>query len=249
MHAAEACHGDIGLVTKQDVLIIISYSGEATEIINILPVIKRRGITIITMSGNHGSTLATNSDIFLSIAVKEEACPLDLAPTSSTTKTLVIGDALAITLLELKNFKKNDFALSHPSGTLGKKLLLRVSDLMHSCDKLPLVKENTMLSYALIEMSQKGFGIVGVVSDDNKLKGIFTDGDLRRTIQGKVDIHKTHISDTMTSKFKYISSDKLVTSALSTMQEFKITAIFVLEKESDVKGIIHIHDIIAAGLT
>lgn len=249
MHPAEACHGDIGMLRSDDILIMISYSGEANEIITLLPTIKRNNIKVICLSGNRNSTLAKNSNQFLSIKVTEEACPLGLAPTSSTTKTLALGDAIAVALLEAKEFKRNDFAISHPAGSLGRKLLTKVSDLMHHKSKIPLVDNNTFISDAIAVMSAKGFGTTGVTDHNNEIVGIFTDGDLRRTLENKINIHDEKIAKVMTSQFKIIQEEELATAALAIMQEYKISSLFVFNKEHKAVGIIHIHDIISAGIT
>jgi arabinose-5-phosphate isomerase len=249
LHPAEACHGDMGMVTKDDVLVNISYSGEASEIVTLIPAIKKLGLKIISISGNSESTLAKVGDVYLSIKVNEEACPLNLAPTSSTTKTLVLGDALSIALLKTKEFKKDDFAMSHPSGLLGKRLLTTVSDLMHTDDEIPMTNSESTIATAIKVMSMKGLGITAVYGKDYKdIVGVFTDGDLRRAIENKADIHSEKINKSMTVSYKVIDKNQLAISALEIMKKFKISSLFVLDGHKKIAGIIHIHDIISAGI-
>ncbi len=248
MHPAEACHGDIGMIRSDDILVIISYSGGANEIITLLPIIKRNNIKIICLSGNKNSILAKNSNHFLSIKVTEEACPLGLAPTSSTTKTLALGDAIAVALLKSKDFKRNDFAISHPAGSLGRNLLTTAKDLMHIGSEIPLVSKNTLIADAIVEMSSKGFGTTGITDENNKIIGIYTDGDLRRTLENKINIHNEKVAKVMTCEFKMIQEQELATAALAMMQGYKISSLFTFNKEHEVAGIIHIHDILGAGI-
>ncbi|MFV1872238.1 MAG: KpsF/GutQ family sugar-phosphate isomerase [Oleiphilus sp.] len=248
VHPGEASHGDLGMITGNDVVLAISNSGNTAEITTILPLIKRMGAPLISMTGNKSSTLATQSNVHLDISIKEEACPLGLAPTSSTTATLVMGDALAVALLESKGFSETDFAFSHPGGTLGKKLLLTVSDIMHTGQRIPIVKEGTLLSEGLLEISNKGFGMTAVINEDNQLTGLFTDGDLRRAFDAKIDMLTTSIDQVMTTNCKTIQADILAAEALTIMEQNKITGLLVTNKDNEVSGILHMHDLIHAGV-
>ena len=244
IHPTEAAHGDMGLIGKEDIVILISNSGETDEIINIMPSIKRLSKLIASISSNQMSTMAKGSDI--SIVIKsEEACPLDLAPTSSTTAALAFGDALAIALLEAKGFTKDDFASSHPAGKLGKKLITRVSDLMHKGDELPKVSKGTLLTNALLEMSEKKLGVTLVNSGDNII-GIFSDGDLRRCINNSINIDTTYIEEVMTKNFIKISSDELAIDAAKLMEENKIFVLAVESSDGEIVGILSMHDLIQA---
>lgn len=244
IHPTEAAHGDIGLINKKDIVMLISNSGESEEIINILSSLKRHAKEIVSLSGNNKSTIAKSSDIKIQIKSKKEACPLDLAPTSSTTNALAFGDALAIALLEAKGFTKKDFASSHPAGKLGKILITQVQDLMHKGNKVPKVNLNTVLDKALIEITKKNLGIT-LVTNKSKIVGIFTDGDLRRCINKKIDIQKTRIKDVMTKTFKTIDSNALAVDAAKIMEENKIFTLVVLEKNKYV-GVLSMHDLIEA---
>jgi arabinose-5-phosphate isomerase len=249
VHPTEACHGDFGLITNDDVMIMISYSGEAEEIITLLPMIKRLDIPTITMSGNRQSTMGQHAQIFLSIEVPFEACPLRLAPTSSTTKTLVLGDALAVAVLTEKGFSSEDFAFSHPGGKLGRKLLLTVADLMHTGTSIPLVSSQATIAQTLVEMSAKGFGLSGVQHEtEQKLMGIFTDGDLRRTLEHHVALTQP-ITAVMTTAYRYVHSNTLAVEALSIMETHKITALMVVNAQYQPLGIIHLHDLLDAKIT
>jgi len=248
VHPGEASHGDLGMITSDDVVLAISNSGNTSEIATIIPLIKRMGAPLISMTGNSSSTLATQANINLDISIKEEACPLGLAPTSSTTVTLVMGDALAVALLESKGFSEEDFAFSHPGGALGKKLLLTVSELMHTGERIPSVKTGTLLSDGLIEISAKGFGMTAVVNLQNKLIGLFTDGDLRRTFDSKINMLTTDIDQLMTPNCKTISADILAAEALRIMEQNKITGLLVTNKDNEVTGVIHMHDLLRAGV-
>lgn len=248
VHPGEASHGDLGMITGNDVVLAISNSGNTAEITTILPLIKRMGAPLISMTGNKRSTLATQSNVHLDISIKEEACPLGLAPTSSTTATLVMGDALAVALLESKGFSETDFAFSHPGGALGKKLLLTVSDIMHTGQRIPIVKEGTLLSEGLLEISNKGFGMTAVINEDNQLTGLFTDGDLRRAFDAKIDMLTTSIDQVMTTNCKTIQADILAAEALTIMEQNKITGLLVTNKDNEVSGILHMHDLIHAGV-
>jgi len=247
VHPGDANHGDLGMITKTDVVVAISNSGSASEILSLLPLLKRMGVPLIAMTSKLDSPLGKAADVTLNIAVEQEACPLDLAPTSSTTATLVMGDALAIALLEARGFTAEDFAFSHPGGALGRKLLVKVEDLMHSGDQLPRVNKTTPLTKALLEMTAKRFGLTTVVDATGELLGIFTDGDLRRTLDHGVDINNALIGDVMTSKPQTINKDALAAEAFAIMEEKKITALVVAEADVPV-GIVHIHDILRAGV-
>ena len=244
IHPTEAAHGDMGLINKKDIVLLISNSGETDEIINILTSLKRHSKEIASLTSDNSSTIAISADIKIQIKSKKEACPLDLAPTSSTTNALAFGDALAIALLEAKGFTKNDFASSHPAGKLGKKLITKVSDLMHKGSFVPKVSPNTILDKALLEITKKNLGITLVV-DKTKVVGIFTDGDLRRSINNKVDIQQTKIKDLMTKSYKTISSNALAVDAAKIMEKNKIFTLVVTEKKKYV-GVISMHDLIEA---
>ncbi|MFT5716704.1 MAG: arabinose-5-phosphate isomerase [Oleiphilaceae bacterium] len=248
VHPGEASHGDLGMITNNDVVLAISNSGNTTEIITILPLIKRMGIPLISMTGNPDSILAKQSNVNLDVSITQEACPLGLAPTSSTTVTLVMGDALAVALLESKNFSEQDFAFSHPGGSLGKKLILTVADLMHTGDRIPKVNLGTLLSEGLIEISEKGLGLTAIVNKENKLKGLFTDGDLRRTFDAKLDLLSTTIDDVMTTQCKTITANILAAEALSIMEQNKITGLLVTNNDQEVIGALHMHDLLRAGV-
>ena len=247
VHPGEASHGDLGMITKTDVVIAISNSGNTNEIVTLLPLIARLGIPLISMTGDEQSQLAKAACANLDVSVTIEACPLNLAPTTSTTVTLVMGDALAIALLEARGFNAEDFAFSHPSGALGRKLLLRVKDIMHEGDQIPVVTADKTLQDALIEMTQKGLGMTTIMSDDAKLVGIFTDGDLRRIIDLKVDFATTSVSDVMSADPKTIPQNMLAAEALTIMEKASITALIV-EEEDHITGVLHLHDILRAGV-
>ena len=250
LHPAEGIHGDLGMIMRGDVVIAISNSGETEEVVRILPVIKRLGASLVAMTGNPSSTLAKSGDIFLDISVKEEACPLGLAPTASTTATLAMGDALAVALLLERGFKAEDFALFHPGGALGKKLLLRVEDLMHKGDAVPLVTIATPMREALFVITAKGLGITGVTDDAGALVGVITDGDLRRALEKGGDILERAAGDLMSSRPKRIRRTELAAKALQRMEEYAITSLFVFEDDaaSVPVGILHLHDLLKAGL-
>ncbi|HET6420696.1 MAG TPA: KpsF/GutQ family sugar-phosphate isomerase [Geobacteraceae bacterium] len=250
LHPAEGIHGDLGMIMKGDVVIAISYSGEVEEVVRILPVIKRLGASLIVMTGNPVSSLARAGDVLLDISVKEEACPLGLAPTASTTATLAMGDALAVALLVRRGFNAEDFALFHPGGTLGKRLLLKVEDLMHRGSSIPLVHSDTPMREALFEMTSKRLGIVGVTDGNGSLSGVITDGDLRRALEKGVDIMNVVAGSLMIRNPKRITASELAAKALQRMEQHAITSLFVFENENDEKpvGIIHLHDLLKAGL-
>jgi arabinose-5-phosphate isomerase len=248
VHPGEASHGDMGMITRDDAVIALSNSGEVGEVITLLPLLKRLGIPLVSFTGNPASTLARASEAHLNTGVDTEACPLDLAPTSSTTTALVMGDALAIALLEARGFTAEDFAFSHPGGTLGKKLLLKVEDIMQSGDAVPRVSAATPLSQALLEISAKGLGMTTVVDEDGQLVGIFTDGDLRRALDARVDINSVPISDLMSRGAKTARRDMLAAAALKTMEEYEITSLVVTENGRDVDGVLHLMHLLHAGI-
>ncbi|WP_242698583.1 KpsF/GutQ family sugar-phosphate isomerase [Alteromonas sp. 5E99-2] len=248
MHPAEANHGDLGMLGSDDVLIAISNSGETAEVINLLPVVKRLGVPIITITNAVSSTLAQHGDIVLDIGVNKEACSLGLAPTTSTTVTLVLGDALAVSLLDARGFTSTDFALSHPGGSLGRKLLLQVSDIMLEGNEVPIVQQTTLVSDALIEISKKGLGCTGVIDNNGVLIGIFTDGDLRRIIDQKIDMHQTHINTVMTRNFVSVESSDMAVDALNLMEHKKISSLMVLNDAKHVIGAFNMHMLLKAGV-
>jgi len=249
LHPAEASHGDLGMVTTRDVIIAISNSGETDEITDLIPFLKRFNVTVISMTGNPNSTLALAADVSLDISVKEEACPLGITPTASTTATLAMGDAIAVALLVKRGFRQEDFASFHPSGSLGKKLFIRVKDLMHKGDALPVIDPSTPVMNAVMEISSKRLGIAIVAGDDRKLLGIVTDGDVRRGIQkwGK-DFFDMKAEEVMTTNPKAISQDELAAKALSVMETYSITSLVVPDHEGKAVGIIHLHDILKEGI-
>jgi arabinose-5-phosphate isomerase len=248
VHPGEASHGDLGMITQQDVVLALSNSGETEEILKILPIIKRLGVPLIAMTGNPMSTLSLVASTHINVAVTQEACPLGLAPTSSTTAALVMGDALAVSLLEARGFTKDDFALSHPGGSLGRRLLLRVNDIMHLGDNIPSVAESALISHALLEMTEKKLGMTAIVNDEQEVVGIFTDGDLRRTLAKNLDLQKTCISDVMTSHCAVISEDILAAEAMQIMEQKKINALIVVNKQKQAIGALNMHDLIRAGI-
>lgn len=248
VHPGEACHGDIGMITASDIVLALSNSGTTTEVITLLPLIKRMGIPLISMTGNTQSILALAADAHLDVHVASEACPLGLAPTTSTTASLVMGDALAITLLEARGFTAEDFAFTHPGGTLGKKLLLKVKDIMHSGDELPQVTADTPLKNALLEMTSKGFGMTTVIDSKGTLQGVFTDGDLRRAVDSGIDINNTPIGTLTNPNCLAVHSDVLAAEALKIIEENKITALVVKDSEHQPIGVLHMHDILRAGV-
>jgi arabinose-5-phosphate isomerase len=248
VHSGEASHGDLGMITAQDVVLALSNSGETTEILAILPLIKRLNISLIALTGNPNSTLAKFATIHLDVSVEQEACPLGLAPTSSTTAALVMGDALAVSLLEARGFTRDDFAFSHPGGQLGRRLLLRVSDIMHTDSAIPKVSENTLVSGALLEMTSKKLGMTAIVNAENELLGIFTDGDLRRLLGNNLSLPNDEIRDVMTKNCAVIHADRLAEEAMQLMQEKKISALCVVDDQQKVCGALNMHDLIRAGI-
>ncbi|MBT0585439.1 KpsF/GutQ family sugar-phosphate isomerase [Alteromonas oceanisediminis] len=248
MHPGEANHGDLGMLGKSDVLLAISNSGESAELINLLPVVKRLKIPIIAMTNSTTSTLGKNADVVLNIAVNQEACSLGLAPTTSTTVTLVMGDALAVALLDARGFTSDDFALSHPGGSLGRKLLLSVDDIMLRGEQIPLVKGDSTIIQALLEISAKGLGMTGVVGERDQLVGIFTDGDLRRILDDRIDLHSTPVSQVMTPNSICVAPRTLAVSALNTMEKHKISALFVVDEQRIPVGAFNMHLLLQAGV-
>ena len=248
MHPAEASHGDLGMITEHDCLLAISYSGETDEIVTILPLVKRKGARLISITGNPKSTLAKAADVHLDVSVAEEACPLNLAPTASTTATLAMGDALAVALLKIRGFTADDFARSHPSGSLGKRLLLRVADVMHIDAEIPAVAPTAKLKDGLIEMSQKGLGMTAIVDEHDKILGIFTDGDLRRSLDAGANVHETPMSELMSDGCKTASADILAAEAVHIMEENKITSLLVVDEDDRLVGALNVHDLFRAGI-
>lgn len=248
VHPGEASHGDLGMITRQDVVLAISNSGETSEVVTLLPLLKRLGVPLIAMTGKPGSTLASSAEVHVDVSVALEACPLNLAPTSSTTVTLVMGDALAVALLEARGFTEADFALTHPGGSLGRRLLLKVEEIMHKGERIPRVAAAVPLTEALLEMSRKGMGLTAVVDDMDRAIGVFTDGDLRRVLDAGLDIHTTPISEAMTRGGKSVRADQLAAEAVHLMEEFKITALLVLGPERQLNGVVHMHDLLRAGV-
>ncbi|NOS87609.1 MAG: KpsF/GutQ family sugar-phosphate isomerase [Methylococcaceae bacterium] len=248
VHPGEASHGDLGMITRLDVVLALSNSGETEEVLKILPLIKRLGVPLIAMTGNPVSTLATVATAHINVAVAKEACPLGLAPTASTTAALVMGDALAVSLLQARGFTRDDFAWSHPGGSLGKRLLLRVSDIMHLGNDIPAVHESAVISVALLEMTEKKLGMTAIVDDHHRVVGIFTDGDLRRTLAKNLDIQHTAISQVMTAQCALISKDILAAEAMQIMEQKKINALIVVDANSVAVGALNMHDLLRAGI-
>jgi arabinose-5-phosphate isomerase len=248
VHPAEASHGDMGMITRDDVILALSNSGSTAEIVTLLPLIKRLGIQLISLTGNPDSPLAQAAEVNLDARVEQEACPLNLAPTSSTTASLVLGDCLAIALLEARGFTAEDFAFSHPGGALGRRLLLKVENVMHSGDELPQVARGTLLKDALLEMSRKGLGMTVIVEADGTLAGIFTDGDLRRSLDRNIDVHTTLIDQVMTVHGKTARAEMLAAEALKIMEDHKIGALVVVDREDRPTGALNMHDLLRAGV-
>jgi arabinose-5-phosphate isomerase len=248
VHPAEASHGDLGMIAKNDLVLAISYSGSSKEVITLLPLLKRAGIKIISMTANPQSILGEVAEVNLDISVEHEACPLDLAPTSSTTATLVMGDALAIALLEARGFTAEDFAFSHPGGALGRKLLLRLGDVMHTGSDIPHVSPDTPLLDALMVMSEKGFGMTTVMSNAHELLGIFTDGDLRRSIDRGIDVRNAKVGDLMNKTPKMLRDNTLAAEALAVMEEAKINVLLVHNEQKQLVGVVKINDLLRAGI-
>lgn len=248
LHPTDALHGDLGMVRKEDVVIIISKSGATDEISKLLPMLKRLGVKLIAMSGNPDSLLVKESDIFLNIFVKEEACPYDLAPTASTTATLVMGDALSVALLQKRGFTEEDFALLHPGGSLGKRLSLKIDEIMTKGDGVPVIKEDASIKDIIFEMTSKRLGTTCVVNNEGKLTGVITDGDLRRLLEKTMDVKNLVATDIMSKNPKVIDKDRLASFALQTMENHKITSLIVADRDNKPIGIIHLHDLVNLGL-
>ena len=248
VHAAEASHGDLGMITTEDVVLILSNSGETDEVRQILPLLIRLGTQIIAMTGKPSSTLASHADVHINVAVDSEACPLGLAPTSSTTAALVMGDALAVSLLETRGFTTEDFARSHPAGQLGKRLLLHIQDIMHSGDEIPLISESASLSEAIVEMTKKRLGMVAITDDKMKVQGVFTDGDLRRALTQELDPHKTVVGEVMTRNGKTIQPQALAVEAVKMLQQYKIQGLLVVDEDLHLQGVLNFNDLLQAGV-
>jgi arabinose-5-phosphate isomerase len=248
VHPAEASHGDLGMITRKDVLIALSNSGETTEVLTLLPLLKRLGVDLIALTGKAASTLGKAASVVLDIGVDEEACPLNLAPTASTSAALAMGDALAVALLESRGFTQEDFALSHPGGSLGRKLLLRVEDLMHTGDEIPQVSSSTPVIEGLVEMTTKGLGMTAIIADDGTLIGVFTDGDLRRSLDEGVDLRSARIDEVMTRGCKTATPDMLAAEAVHLLEQYKINALVVIDSSSRPVGALNIHDLFRAGV-
>lgn len=246
IHPGEASHGDLGMIKDDDVVLALSNSGETDEIITLLPVIKRLGVPLITLTGNTNSMLAKTASVNIHVGVEKEACPLGLAPTASTTAALAMGDALAIALLEARGFGEEDFAIAHPGGMLGRRLLLHVGDIMHTDKELPAVLEDILLSETLLIMTQMGLGSAAIIDKENCVLGIFTDGDLRRALDNNIDIHKTRVSKVMTRNCKSISKDCLAAEALAIMEDNRINALPVVNAENKLIGLLNMHDLLRA---
>lgn len=249
VHPGEASHGDMGMVTAKDVVLAFSNSGETEEIKTLLPLLKRLGVPMISLTGNPQSTLATNASAHIDVSVEKEACPLGLAPTTSSTAALAMADALAISLLEQRGFTADDFALSHPGGSLGKRLLLRIGEIMHAGDNAPRVSLSASLNDALVEMSKKGLGMTAIVDEDNNLQGVFTDGDLRRVLDSdNISTRTTKIADVMTSPCRSTHADTLAAETLAMMQKYKINSLPVVDDDNKLVGAMNMHDLLRAGV-
>lgn len=248
VHPGEASHGDLGMITDKDVVLALSNSGETSEILTIVPLIKRMGAPLVSMTGRPHSSLAREADVNLDVSVGKEACPLDLAPTASTTAALVMGDALAIALLDARGFTENDFAMSHPGGSLGRRLLLHVHDIMHKDERIPVVSQGASLRDALMEMTAKGLGMTAVVNEAGQTIGVFTDGDLRRCLDRGIDVHRASVADVMTPGGFRIGPDRLAVEALNLMEDNKINAVLVLDEQDRLCGALNMHDLLRAGV-
>ncbi len=248
LHPTDALHGDLGMVRKEDVVILISKSGATEELANLIPMLKRLNVKLIAMGGSRNSRLESECDVFLDISVKEEACPFDLAPTSSTTAALVMGDALAVVLLQMREFTKEDFAVLHPGGSLGKRLSLSIKEIMHKDDRIPVVKEDTPIKDVIFEITSKRLGTTTVVDSDGILKGVITDGDLRRLLERTLDIKDLKAKDIMSKNPKVMRDHYLASFALQTMENYKITTLIITDSVNKPVGIIHLHDLVNLGL-
>jgi len=247
IHPSEAIHGDLGMIDQKDIVLVLSHSGETEEIVSLIPIIRNMGINIIALTGNKESKLSQEAHIHLEVEIKEEACPMNLAPTASTSAAMAMGDAIAVALLEKRGFTKEDFAKSHPGGSLGKQLLLSVEDIMHTGDEIPVVYETDKLALGLIEMSKKALGMTAVINEKDNLVGIFTDGDLRRTLESKVDIRKTYMKEVMKKDPYVIKKETLAYNAVAIIQEKKITSLIIVDEEKII-GALNIHDLFRAGV-
>jgi arabinose-5-phosphate isomerase len=248
MHPGEASHGDLGMITAHDVVLALSNSGESNEIVSIVPLIKRRGAKLIAMTGNPNSTMAREADVHLNAAVDKEACPLNLAPTASTTAALALGDALAVALLDARGFSADDFARTHPGGSLGRRLLIHVRDVMHIGDELPQIDCEASLKVALLEMTRKGLGMTAVVDAAGKVVGVFTDGDLRRALEHALDLQQARVTDLMTHHPKTIRADELAVAAVEKMDTLKINGLLVVDDDNALLGALNMHDLLKAGV-
>lgn len=248
VHAAEAAHGDLGMITSDDVVLVLSNSGETDEVKQLLPVLKRLGVGIISMTGNPDSFLGKNSEIVLNVQVSEEACPLGLAPTSSTTASLVMGDALAVALLEARGFTREDFARSHPAGQLGRRLIIRIRDLMHSGEAMPAVATDASVAEAIVEISQKRLGMTATVNSDGSVAGVITDGDLRRALGKGVDPHHATVREVMSGRPVSIGPDTLAIEAVQLMQDRKIQGLLVIDEQQKLVGVLNFHDLLQSGV-
>lgn len=248
MHPGEASHGDLGMITRQDTVVAISHSGNTAEIVTLLPLLKRLEVPLIALTGNKESILAKTADVNLDVSIRNEACPLGLAPTTSTTVALVMGDALAVALLQARGFSAEDFALSHPGGALGKRLLLKIDELYHQGDQLPIISEHATIRDALIEVTEKKLGMTCVVDSDGKLLGVYTDGDVRRTLTRQYDINTTQLKEVMTSNCCTIQSGMLAAEALAIMQKHTITSLVVVDEYNKPHAVLHLHDLLRAGV-
>ena len=248
VHPAEASHGDLGMITRQDVVVAVSYSGETDELLTMLPLVKRMGVPLVSLCGRETSTLAKLADVHLDVSVAVEACPLNLSPTASTTATVAMGDALAVALLEARGFTEADFARSHPGGTLGRRLLLKVTDVMRTGDAVPRVAPDTALTQALVEMTRKGLGMTAIVDTQDQVLGVYTDGDLRRTLEHDIDVRTAKITDVMTRGGKTAKADWLAAQAVQLMEKHKITALLVVDESDKLVGAIHMQDLLRAGV-
>jgi len=248
VHPGEASHGDLGMITKNDIVIALSNSGNTAEITTIIPILKRFGVPLISMTGDRNSTLAKAANINLDVSVSKEACPHDLAPTSSTTVALVMGDALAVALLQARGFTAEDFALSHPGGSLGRRLLLHVADIMHKDERIPKVYEDATVSQALLEMSKKGLGMTAIIDQDEHVLGLYTDGDLRRSLDKNIDVRKTAIRDVMTKNCHTTKPGELAASVVKMMEDFGINGLLVTDENNRLIGAFNMHDVLRAGI-
>jgi len=248
VHPAEAVHGDLGMITHEDLVLTLSNSGETSEVLALVPVLKRLGVPLLALTGNPSSSLARVADVHLDVSVPAEACPLNLAPTASTTASLAMGDALAVALLRLRGFTEADFARSHPGGSLGRRLLLHVEDVMHAGDEVPAVGPDETVSAGLLEMSRKGLGMTSIVAADGRLLGVFTDGDLRRALDRRIDVHETPMREVMTAPCRSIGARELAVEAVLLMERHRITALVVVDGNGIVVGALNVHDLLRAGV-